>query len=163
MESAIYIIVIIIILLIFNARAIEHRDMCGFWSASAEFCDEAELESATLYLGSGLFTKDAYIIFENAEGIIVNNPIDIKFGINVPSILPYRSHSRAYKCGIDWLGNKPECMPSSVVLVHYPILHKIVMHSGDEIIGIFYKNLSLGELNPPNSEAEQSTKGEILA
>lgn len=163
------VIIFILIVLTFHTRSLENSMMKGFWRADADFCQTAGLDIFLLYLGSNTgygitHARPGYFLAKNAEGLILNNAVDITFsgGMN---LLPTASHCKKYTMNIDWNEtddnlHDEEAFPSEVTACYYPFHHKLVLYSGDTVHAILYKDSKLSSMDADDSLLPEETKME---
>ena len=144
MREVLIIVLVILIayaLLVMNARKQETKMLTGFWKGSPEFCEKAGLELFVMNISKDVGgNRSGYILAQNEDGIIINNPVDMSFlsatsyNYNVSDVVEYR-------LVIDWLG-EPEYdfFPKEQVVYYYPELSKLVFTSRGEITIVLYKD-----------------------
>ncbi len=143
------IIIFMLVLMTFNARAAEDTLLKGFWRADAEFCENAELEMFVLYLGDNIsylrHCRNGYLLAANKNGIILNNPMQITLygGMN---LTPGISTQKNYNGSIDWQDMPPddeEAFPSEFEMAYYPQCGKLVLHKDNEVLASLWKDCQM--------------------
>lgn len=158
-QSTIIIIVCIIVLFyllsVFYSRHIENSLLKGFWKADAHFCTTAGLKTFLIHMGDD---HNGYIIVENEDGLIINNPVI--FHLSGISINPIMNECREYKLTINWLGEKgyPTFFPTKQSLHYYPRDGKIVLSDPKQVYAILYRDNSISDLANKMPDAAASVK-----
>ena len=149
------ILLFVYIVLVFNTRSTETSLLTGFWKGSADFCDNAGLRLFLIHIGEcSTFsnTRPGYILIENGEGLIINNPVIFNLsGGN--SFSPKLCNSREYEVEIDWMGETgyDSFFPSIQTIHYYPECGKLVFTGDDgnndeQIYAILYKDFSISDI-----------------
>ncbi len=157
---------ILLFILVVNAmqiRYIETALLNGFWKANSDYCKDAGIKSMLLYLdinGVDVLYKriPAYILIENNEGVIINNPVKIRLN-SLFDLSQTLTSCRKYKMNIDWLETTDYEMffPSNQILYYYPKCGKIVLTGyGDNIYAVLFKDNSMTEILQHNQSNEES-------
>ncbi len=130
-------IVLIIIFVFITIKYMENALLDGMWNASANFCEQAGLQSMLLYLQpSFTHVRCGYIIMTTDEGIIINDPVKITIWPSM-SFSAYKKH----KIDIEWQDSDGyDYFPSNQTMYYYPLLGKMVLMNDDEVTAVLYKN-----------------------
>lgn len=139
------IFIVVIILLFFQSRCIEHCDIHGFWTASPEFCTESDLRSMILYIGDGYINKSAYMIIENDNGLIVNDALNIGMGWCMP-LSPFRCYVKRFNVSFNWhddMKDVENVIPKNILMEYYPTIGKIVLSDSETTYAVLYKNIQM--------------------
>jgi hypothetical protein len=167
------IVLLILIVNAFQIRYIETQLLAGFWKADSDFCKNAGIKSMIMYLGNNEFSLHeilsivssgcvirGYILLENAEGIIINNPVNIKFKSKY-DLSQTLSDYQKYKITIDWLEETDYELffPSVQTLYYYPKIGKLTLTQNENIYAVLFKDNSLTALmHKEQTNTEQMTK-----
>ena len=159
------IILFVFIISIYTNRCIEDNNMNGFWKGGASFCQEAELDILLLYLGkfpSFSSEVNGYILAKNTEGIIMNNPIKIKFqGGN--SLIPKTCDCREYTININWIDDDGyDFFPNKQELFYYPNVGKLVFVADGETKAVLYKDYETTDISNKMPKQVQLEIGEEI-
>ncbi len=170
MESLVIVIIIIVIVVVvmgIQSRLVEDNILTGIWKGSPDFCASAGLGVFLLKIGKqeSLIntTRLCYLLATNEEGIILNNPVNIDFGMSLTTDLSI-TKSKSYNIVIDWLGEEsPGFFPSRQTLTFYPKYGKIVISNEDEVTAILYKDHDSEDVLRvlPSNISEETTSDEI--
>jgi hypothetical protein len=92
-------------------------------------------------------TRSGYILIENDNGIIINNPV--KFTLSGGrSINPTLCSQREYDVTIDWLDSDGyDFFPSMQILHYYPKSGKLVFSDIDQVYAILYKDNVISDIS----------------
>ena len=135
---------------VLNTRASEDVMMSGIWTGSVEFLKDEDLDLFILCIHKGDITSNkrtGYILAKNFTGVIINNPIEIKFTAG-KSINPMLCQCREFDISIDWLGeNGYDFFPSEQGLFYYPECGKLVFARDDKVFAVLYKDFAMSDLN----------------
>jgi hypothetical protein len=161
-------VLLILMIVVYISRKLENILLSGFWSANASFCQDADLQWFVMYLGDDTgyirHIRNGYICAANDEGIIINNPVTIKFGPSM-TFRPGMSQCKIYNISIEWDTEDldiEDVFPSELQLAYYPKYGKIVMYKDDTVKAILWKDLqttsvtTTEELIPKNIAKEKN-------
>lgn len=149
MEQRITITIIVCIVLLiyllntYHMRKLENEMLKGFWKADAQFCTSAGLKTFLVQITDD---NNGYIIVENDDGLIINNPVI--FELSGVSISPTICDCREYNLTINWLGEKgyQSFFPTKQRLYYYPLDGKLVFSDAKQVYAVLYKDHSISDL-----------------
>jgi hypothetical protein len=155
---SIAVIIVISIYLLWSFRTAETQLMKGFWRADAAFCESAELSMFVLYLGDNKSwignSRYGYLLAANAQGIIINNPMQITFSGSY-CVEPYMSKFRNYNVHVDWLEEAvdDDIFPAKFNAAYYAKNGKLVLYADGKVLATLWKDqqmsaLGCGEMCP---------------
>lgn len=141
-ETAIGVGVVCIFILF--CRFIEDSFIEGFWKADADFCAQAEIINYVVYFGPGIFTRNCYFIAMNNAGLFLNHPVDMNFGFSF-NFKPWISHCVERRVSLSFITEEPDedVLPASFIISYYPTVQKMVLHDGDTVLAVLYKDAVL--------------------
>lgn len=158
--SLIIIIVLILFLIVaFNAKNIEAQLLVGFWRADQSFLDASGLQMLLVYIGqphSELTNTwpnqyPGYILMSNSDGIIIND--QVVFHVNEQgwtTMMHVSPKERKYNMRIQFASKENKggynFFPSKQILTFNPILGKVVFEDKNQVYAILYKDCSSSEL-----------------
>ena len=142
----------IYIILVLNTRNTESTLLTGFWRASSEFCQNADLDLFLVYLGECnskiSHVRPGYIIVKNADGLIINDPVEITLTGGL-SPNPTISAGRSFNMSIDWLDENTDYssfFPSEQSLNYYPDCGKLVLSDDTKVYAVLYKDHAISDI-----------------
>jgi hypothetical protein len=140
------ILIIYLIILEYHFWYISHV-LSGFWYADEEFCEQCEIDTFMIYLGSPSWfsrSRGAYVLMVKGESVLVNHPCTVSLQCN------WRVSNWSIGMNPKYFSLKfsetPPQLPKTVILKMYPQENKMVLRDSDTIYGIFYKDGSQSEL-----------------
>lgn len=148
-------IVLLIMVMVWIFRCDEDTCMKGFWKASHDFCDRAQLVLFLLRIGDAHLggKRDCYLLAQTDNGIILNNAVTMTFSGNW-NLMPGMADIKNYDVHIDWLGTPPDdpsAFPSQLCASYYPKHSKLILHSNDEVLAALYKDTETSALEYDDS------------
>jgi hypothetical protein len=150
---AVAIVIFVLLLMIIMSSFMEDCLLKGFWRATDNFCNEAELELFLVYIGDNTsyigHNRPGFLLAANSDGVILNNPVDINFGLSV-KLLPGMANCKKYNAEIDWHGEPPEdenVFPSEVQIAFYPQHGKLIFYRDDEVLAILWKDQEMSSMD----------------
>lgn len=147
---------------VFSTRSTESCLLTGFWKGSPQFISDSGLQMFMIRIGecSSLSSKrPGYILMVNKEGILINSPVEFRLSAG-GSLRPGICPCREYTVDIDWMdGEEPDFFPSEQDLYYYPEAGKLVFTSGDNVMGVFYKDFITGDIK--NSMPDDLSRQDI--
>ena len=167
LEIVIAFIIVLYILLVYYSRSLDKSLLCGFWKASLDYCESADLDLFILYiskkttmLGSILGGNYGYMLIKNSDGIILNCPLIIYF--SSWNMWPYLTNKVNYNTTIEWVTEKSDqpdenVFPSKLSAEFYPKYGKLVLYKNDTIQAILYKDCHLSSMDCENLLLPSST------
>jgi hypothetical protein len=136
-----------LIVIIGQARYIEHDLLCGFWRADADFCQEAGLELFIMHISNSSITgsHNCYIIAKNEDGLIIND--DAELCMSGFCIMPIVSEHRKFNATIQWSDKDVDYdyFPKKQTLHYYPKHGKLIFTHKDTVTAILYKDASISD------------------
>lgn len=146
--TGLLIVIIIIITTIVTKNSIELKSMNGFWKASAEFCESADLSTMLFYIGDRNWwgERPGYILAQNSDGIILNNPVTFKLSspyyFNPFNHYFNTNNERIFNCTIDWLDETeiPDFFPAIQKIKFCPEKNKIEFYTDEQVYAELYKD-----------------------
>ena len=137
-------LVVLLISYIYYLRTYEDSALSGFWKASPDFCDSAELVQFLLYISDSQDT--GYILVQNDSGTIINTPVELSISAAL-CVTPYHAEERVYDINIKWSDNeKYDFFPSTQTMYYYPRHNKLMFTVGDECYAVLYKDSNTSEI-----------------
>jgi hypothetical protein len=166
------VVVVILVLIIIIMRITEDNMLKGFWRATDNFCNEAELELFLVYIGDNNsylgHNRPSFFLAANSDGIILNNPVDLNFGFS-GNIKPWFSGCKKYDACIDWHNEPPEdenVFPTEFQIAYYPQNNKLVFYKNDEVLVILWKDSEMSALDVESrllpSELPEQENAELI-
>jgi len=140
-------VIILVITLVFHLF-ISYRNKIninGFWVATDEFCQEADLDKFIMYFDEKSITRNkikGYILVKNNEGIIINTNVDIKY-----KQLRKDKEKTTYSIDIIWKdGQEYDFFPKKQTMLKYKN-NKLVLLDKDEITTIVYYDSVMSDVS----------------
>lgn len=146
MVEDLYFFTIVIILLIiitymyFSQVNLFNGLVNGFYEADASFCQEAGLETFCIYIDSDIKggERACYILGKKDGEIIINEPCTIKLNLKLSDC---DINTKYFTCQFKDISEETmEMFPSKQNLQFYPVTGKIILHDGDTVTYVGYKN-----------------------
>jgi hypothetical protein len=128
---------VLLIIMYLYSRYLESECLTGFWSADPDFCDESGLERFILFIGDLNIngTRSCYLLMQNEEGIILNDPVDVNItGIALsPLMVSKKTYSAYFDMDVDFFSSYQD-------LTLFPYEGKMILTCDDEVTAVLYKD-----------------------
>lgn len=133
----IIVVVIFLVIMILITSSNMSTVMYGFWVAPNEFLKDSGLDSLIIYYGK----TGSYILSSRDDGILMNDPVDIKVSGGILSVLKPWLSSRKYS--INFVGLDYDFFPSIQDMTFYPESSKMILSKKGTVYAVLYRDAEL--------------------
>lgn len=146
-ETINFFVVIILILIIIIAyiswgkmQIFDHL-VSGFYESDASFCQESGLDMFCIYLDDDIKNgeRSCYILAKRNDDIIINEPCTVHLNLKCGSL--YDTTPKYFTAEFKDISDEcAEVFPRTQNLQYYPMIGKVILHDGDTVTFVGYKN-----------------------